>query len=68
MAIKVSDQWSGRLDHYEPGDHVGVFAVNDRSLVERLIQRLSTNGINFPPVQGPIQLQLKRDEQQGPFN
>lgn len=49
------DQWSGKL-RYEPGDHVGVFAVNDSELVDGLINRL---GANHPlPPDGALQLQI----------
>ena len=68
VAITVTDQWSGKQNRYKPGDHIGVLAVNDRSLVEGLMERLQTNGITLPPLEGLIQLQMKKDKQQGPFN
>ena len=40
---------------YEPGDHVGVFAVHDTTLVTELIDRLGANSV-LPP-DSPLKLQ-----------
>ena len=40
--------------HYEPGDHVGVFATNDQQIVDGLPQRLA----NVPADHTPLQLQV----------
>ena len=56
--------WTGTgQSHYEPGDHVGVFAVNERSLVAGLMERLGSN-CTLPPVDIPLELQTF-DKQQG---
>lgn len=65
MALKVSDEWSGTHGHYEPGDHVGVFAVNDRLLVNRLIKRLGTSKGPLPPANSLLQLQIRKNKEQG---
>ena len=67
VALEVSDRWTGSQIHYEPGDHIGVFAVNDRSLVTGLMERLKSN-CNFTSLPDsddtPLQLQTF-DKQQG---
>lgn len=61
VGLKISNQWiSGTRNSvtaatYEPGDHIGVFAVNDDTLVTGLIDRLGANS-TLPP-DGPLQLQ-----------
>lgn len=70
VGLKITSQWiSGTRGHspatYEPGDHVGVFAVNDATLVTGLIDRLGANSI-LPP-EGPLQLQTLT-EQKGTGN
>lgn len=68
MAFEVSNQWTGSQSHYEPGDHVGVFAVNDRSLVTGLMERLKSNcsTLSSLPDSDDIPLQLQTfDKQQG---
>lgn len=67
VALEVSDQWTDSQSHYEPGDHVGVFAVNDRSLVTGLMERLKSNcTLSSLPDSDDIPLQLQTfDKQQG---
>lgn len=59
VGLHITDQWitGGRPSSatvYEPGDHVGIFAVNDAELVSDLLERLASNG-TLPD--GPVQLQ-----------
>ena len=68
VALEVSDRWTGSQIHYEPGDHIGVFAVNDRSLVTGLMERLKSNcsTLSSLPDSDDIPLQLQTfDKQQG---
>lgn len=63
VGLKITSQWIGGGNHrhsqqqatYEPGDHVGIFAVNDATLVDGLIDRLAAN--STVPADGPLQLQ-----------
>lgn len=62
VALRITDQWitggrssSSSASTYEPGDHVGIFAVNDANLVGGLIKRLAANGTQVPG--GALQLQ-----------
>ncbi|XP_045033891.1 nitric oxide synthase-like protein [Daphnia magna] len=69
VGLKISNQWiSGTRNSvtaatYEPGDHIGVFAVNDDTLVTGLIDRLGANS-TLPP-DGPLQLQTLTEHKDG---
>jgi len=55
VGLLIGDDWSGKSS-YQPGDHVGVFAVNREEVVNGLMSRLA---LYRPPLpQGPIKLQF----------
>ena len=66
VGLKITSQWisgtrnSATAATYEPGDHIGVFAVNDKTLVTGLIDRLGVNS-TLPP-DGPLQLQTLAEQ------
>jgi sulfite reductase alpha subunit-like flavoprotein len=66
VGLKITSQWingtrsSATSATYEPGDHIGVFAVNDEALVTGLIDRLGVNS-TLPP-DGPLQLQTLAEQ------
>lgn len=66
VGLKITSQWisgtrnSATAATYEPGDHIGVFAVNDKTLVTGLIDRLGINS-TLPP-DGPLQLQTLAEQ------
>lgn len=66
VGLRVTDQWisggrsSSTSSTYEPGDHVGIFAVNDSELVSGLLERLAAN--NTPVADGPLLLQTLSEQ------
>ena len=57
VGLKVRENYSGKV-RYEPGDHIGVFATNNKTLVDGLVERLSKS----LPGEGPLQLQVLREQ------
>jgi len=57
VGLKIGKEHCGKI-RYEPGDHVGVFATNKKTLVDGLVKRLSKS----LPTQGPLQLQVLREQ------
>jgi len=60
VGLRIGDDFHGNL-RYEPGDHVGVFATNNETLVDGLVQRLS----NSLPHAGSLQLQILTEQKDG---
>jgi sulfite reductase alpha subunit-like flavoprotein len=66
VGLKITSQWingtrnSATAATYEPGDHIGVFAVNNEALVTGLIDRLGVNSSLPPDV--PLQLQTLAEQ------
>ena len=57
LGLNIAVEYSGTI-RYVPGDHVGIFATNNKALVDGLVKRLSKS----LPGKGPLQLQVLREQ------